>query len=85
VIIVQEITQVSIAKWRSLLLNQISRKLIICPIFNVKTILIQTHLIPDGKITLIFHGAPIKGQLNQLKIFNSKKRLRKYSCNTCKR
>lgn len=59
-IIVQEITQVSIAIWRSLLLYQILRKLITYLISNIRKILIQTHLILNREITLIFHKTTIK-------------------------
>ena len=63
VIIVQEIIQVSIAKWEILLPNRVMDKKITCQIFNVKIIHTRTRTILDGGITPTFHGAITKGRL----------------------
>ena len=88
VIIVQEIIQVSTAKWEILLPNRVLDKQITCQIFNVKIILTQTCTILDGGITSTSHGAITKGWLNYLSNFHSKRRsrqLRTCSCNTYRR
>ena len=88
VIIVQEIIQVSIAKWEILLPNRVMDKQITCQIFNVKIILTRTRTILDGGITPTSHGAITKGRLNHLSNFHSKRRsrhLRTCSCSTYRR
>ena len=88
VIIVQEIIQVSTAKWEILLPNRVMDKQITCQIFNVKIIHTRTHTILDGGITPTSHGDITKGWLNHLNNFHSKRRsqyLRTCSCSTYRR
>ena len=88
VIIVQEIIQVSTAKWEILLPNRVMDKQITCQIFNIKIIHTRTCTIVDGGITPTSHGAITKGWLNHLNNFHGKKRsqhLRTCSCSTYRR
>ena len=88
VIIVQEIIQVSTAKWEILLPNRVMDKQITCQIFNVKIIHTRTRTILDGRFTQTSHGAITKGRLNHLSNFHSKRRsrhLRTCSCSTYRR
>ena len=61
VIIVQEIIQVSTAKWEILLPNRVMDKQITCQIFNVKIIHTQTRTILYGGTTPTSHGAINQG------------------------
>ena len=88
VIIVQEIIQVSTAKWEILLPNRVMDKKIMCQIFIVKIIHNRTRTILDGGITPTSHGAITKSWLNHLSNFHCKRRsrhLRTCSCSTYRR